>query len=349
MVDLQSNFKDFHEKIRLDVDDNSLLKKYKDEAIEGLKNEIEVDYFFDTFLQGSYSVFTGIKSTKEDIDFDIDVAVAFEINHEDYTDPRIPKSWVKDALEKIFPDSDIEWKTPCVTVNFTSNKSGKNVHVDVAVYAKEIGYAGNNYYLAKGKEFSGNDNRCWEKADPKQLKEKIKHHFKNDEDRAQFRRIIRYLKRWKDMKFKQTYRPTGIGLTINMMEHLDVKKEYDFLTTTWTYDDLDALKSVVDKMISSFRSILDDNLEWKERLEAKLPVEPYNDTYSKMTSSQMADFKEKLESLYDDLEFAVRTIDKHEATKRLNKHFGEDFEVVSEEEVYEQNTRNAVPTDSPSA
>jgi hypothetical protein len=350
MVDLQNNFEDFHEKIRLDVDDNSLLKKYKDEAIDRLKNEIEVDYSFDTFLQGSYSVFTGIKSSKEDIDFDIDVAVAFEINREDYPDPRTPKSWVKDALEKIFPDSNIEWKNPCVTVNFTSNKTGKNVHVDVAIYAKEIDYVGDNYYLARGKESSGKDDRCWEKADPKKLKEKINNHFKNEEDRGQFRRVIRYLKRWKDMNFKQTYKPTGIGLTINMMDYLDIKKKHDSLTTNYTFNDLEALKSVVEKMIVSFNPIFDeDSLEWNERLEAKLPVEPYNDTYSKMTSRQMTDFKGKLESLYEDLKFAVETIDEHEATKRLNKHFGEDFEVVSEEEVYEQNVRNSVATDSPSA
>lgn len=352
MVDLQNNFEEFHDKIRLDVKDNSLLKRYKDKAIEGLKKEIEADYSFETFLQGSYSVFTGIKSSKENIDFDIDVAVAFEIKREDYPDPRTPKSWVKSALEKIFPDSDIEWKNPCVTVNFTSNKTGKNVHVDVAVYAKEIDYVGDSFYLARGREFSGKDDRCWEKSDPKKLKEKINSHFKEEdqEDRAQFRRVIRYLKRWKDMKFKQTYRPTGIGLTINMMDYLDVKKAYDSLTATPTFDNLEALKNVVEKMISSFRSTFDkDSLEWHERLEARLPVEPYNDTYNKMTSRQMADFKEKLESLYNDLEFAVQTIDEHEATKRLNQHFGEDFEVISEEEVYEQSMRNSVATDSPSA
>ena len=64
------------------------------------------------------------------------------------------------------------------------------MHVDVAVYAKED----ENYFLAKAKEFSAPENRCWEEADPKVLKEKINSHVADSDDRKQFRRCIRYLK-----------------------------------------------------------------------------------------------------------------------------------------------------------
>ena len=47
--------------------------------------------------------------------------------------------------------------------------------------------------------------------------------------------------------------------------------------------------------------------------------------------------------------FAIDTEDEYEATKRLNNQFGEDFLIISEEEVTEKNLRNAFVTDYPSA
>ena len=70
MANIQTSFIDFHNSIRLDVEDNTLLKDYKDQVIDGLKDYLPDDVKFETFLQGSYSVYTGIKSCDEKIDFD---------------------------------------------------------------------------------------------------------------------------------------------------------------------------------------------------------------------------------------------------------------------------------------
>ncbi|HAZ1180323.1 TPA: hypothetical protein J0V02_002595 [Enterococcus faecium] len=345
MANIQTSFIDFHNSIRLDVEDNTLLKDYKDQVIDGLKDYLPDDVKFETFLQGSYSVYTGIKSCDEKIDFDIDIAVAFEIDHTVYEDPREPKLWVKEALVEIFPNAQVNLKVPCLTATFTGKKTKKNVHVDVAVYAKED----ENYFLAKAKEFSAPENRCWEEADPKVLKEKINSHVADSDDRKQFRRCIRYLKRWKDNNFNQEYKPTGIGLTINVMDTFLVNKSTDFLTRKVQYNDMECMKQIVSSLKDSFVYEYSETDGWHYRLHAYLPVKPNSDTYSKMTVNQMSDFKNKLSKLYDDLIFAIDTEDEYEATKRLNNQFGEDFLIISEEEVTEKNLRNAFVTDYPSA
>lgn len=346
MANIQKSFLDFHNAIKLDVDDNSLLKKYKDDVIAGLQEELSSEIKFETFLQGSYSTYTGIKSCDANIDFDIDIAVAFEISREDYSNPTTPKLWIKEALTKIFPDAEVKLKVPCVTATFKGKDSEKNVHVDVAVYAND----NDQYYLAKGKEFSIPENRCWDIADPKGLKNKINTHLIDENDRMQFRRCIRYLKRWKDNKFNQEHRPTGIGLTINTMNMFSVSKTTDLLAGTTTYDDLLALKNLVQSMKNSFLLTYDEaSQEYRYRILAKLPVQPYTDTYCKMTFNQMEDFKAKLEKLSAALDFAYETIDDHDATVKLNTQFGNDFEIIPEEEVTENNLKNSFITDYPSA
>lgn len=133
------------------------------------------------------------------------------------------------------------------------------------------------------------------------------------------------------------------------MEKFLAKKSTDFLTGKVEYNDLDCLKQIVYSMKNSFEYEYNDTDEWHYRLHAVLPVKPNSDTYSKMTGNQMSNFKDKLSKLYDDLVFATETEDEHDATKRLNYQFGEDFLIISEKEVTENNLRNAFVTDYPSA
>lgn len=346
MLDLQKNFIEFHNNIKLSYEDNSLLKDYKDQTLDGLREHLEVDYIYETFLQGSYSTFTGIKSSDENIDFDIDIALALEMNREDCENPVTAKKWVHDAMQKIFPSAIVTIKNPCVTINFSDEENDEQIHVDIAVYAKE----GVDYFLARGKEFSTPDNKFWEEADPIELKEKINSTFIEDKDRYQFKRCIRYLKRWKDNKFKQENRPTGIGLTTLAIEKFQVDKTVDWFADTTTYNDLQALKFFVEKLLSSFIYVYDeDNGEYTLRIEARLPVKPYTDTFCKMTPNQMIDFKSKLTKLNDDLDFAIYTLDEHEATKKLNKQFGDDFTIVDEDEIFETSAKNSFVSDYPSA
>ena len=66
--------------------------------------------------------------------------------------------------------------------------------------------------LAKGKEHSEQSKRVWEVSEPKRLTELMSSRF-TDEDLAQYRRCIRYLKRWRDVQFNSGA-PLSIALTV---------------------------------------------------------------------------------------------------------------------------------------
>lgn len=347
MADLQKSFASFHDKIKLNYEDNSLLRTYRDKVLNGLDDFLDIKYKYNSFIQGSYSVYTGIKSSDSNIDFDIDVALAIDITREEYSNPVLVKKWVRDAMDSTFPDAEIEIKNPCVTINFSDEDSKENVHVDIAIYANE----NSNYFLARGKEFSTSENRFWEEAEPKELKNMINNFSTISEDKSQFRRCIRYLKRWKDNKFNQENRPTGIGITVLALEKFQVNKTMDTFANKPNYNDLQALTFFVNELLNSFTYLTyDEKLEeYYYRIQAPLPVKPFSDTFCKMTANQMTDFKNKLNLLHEDLKFATQTLNEHEASKKLNKQFGTAFEIIPEEEVVETSIRNAFVSDYPSA
>lgn len=64
---------------------------------------------------------------------------------------------------------------------------------------------------------------------------------------------------------------------------------------------------------------------WNNKISVKLPVQPYNDLFEKMTDNQMASFKTKLISLRDALSNAVNDSTVQIACTRLGKVFGADF------------------------
>lgn len=97
MMNLQKEFIDFHNKIKLD-DENATLREKRDILLKKLKKNISIDAAaYTTFNQGSYAMGTGI--IPEDEDYDIDVGIKFNINKEDYSDPLVAKKWVRDALK----------------------------------------------------------------------------------------------------------------------------------------------------------------------------------------------------------------------------------------------------------
>lgn len=333
MGNLQKYFLDFHDEIKLEMDDNQVLREKREELLEVLKENIELEESkYDIFHQGSYTMHTGVKPL-EDGDYDIDVGLLFNVSIEDYPNPVTVKKIVYNALKSDYEDT--EMKYPCVTVKFESedDEDTRNYHVDFTIYSNENDDG--QTYLAKGKLGSGSDSRTWEHSDPKELVRIIKENLMDKEDRKQFRRVIRYLKRWKDLKFKGVVnRPSGIGLTVAGLTHFYPQSSFNAYTKV--YDDLYALESFVQNMINSFNYRFNDDGEWEERLEVNLPTPPYNDIYKKMTGGQMKNFKSKLESLLDSLKEARVEIDPVKACEMLQKEFGEDFPVPTKKESAQQ-------------
>lgn len=319
---IQEAFNEFNTKIKLDIEDNRKLAEKRDmligelnDHLKKLKEEEGVKLTFVPKNQGSYAMGTGVEPLPGE-DYDIDVMILFDLNKDDHEAKDIKKI-VFDALDKHPRTTTI--KKPCVRVQYHQNGEVK-FHVDLAVYAKDE----SGTFLSKKPEYLTDDEE-WEEAEPEQLKTLIDNYNDDGEIRGQFRRVIRYLKRWKDIKFSSssTGRPTGIAITAIALNGFQttVVKEYDSISNKYTYiaDDLEATIMLVDYFISQF--------DWWNDIKVDLPVPPYNDLFEKMTDKQKKTLKDKLELLKEDLIAAQNETDPHKASKKLrqNRVFGEDF------------------------
>lgn len=345
MALLTTEFTEFDEIIKLkNIDDNRPLRDKRNMLVDelrdwGRKNNKPP---FDDFNQGSYIMKTGIKPIYETEDYDIDVAIVYDLDIEDeaYEDPTTIKQWVVEALTK--PNRTIAVKEPCVRVQY--KKEGEDLlHVDFAIYGKKYDDDTKEtfiHHLGRGKIHSQKENRRWEESEPKKLKNLLNDKF-TDEDKGQFKRVIRYLKRWKDFNFSNNghARPTGIGMTAIAYQWFvpNITKSFDGKTEL---KDLIAFKNLVKKAI-------DNNYG----LDVKLPVLPNNELFEKLKNSEhnTANYKIKLQDLYDTLKDAEDEVDPYEAAKKVNKVLGDDFPIPEKEETAQNTIAPAISTSTMSA
>jgi hypothetical protein len=332
VADIQKQLEDFHDAIKL-TDENETLREKRDIILGKLHDQLpkileeddedEETPTYTTFNRGSYAMYTGIIPVHGD--FDIDVGIVFDICHDEFPYPVKVKQWVYDALEG--HTDDVTIKQPCITVQYHLNGEPA-YHVDLAVYSHDA-YSDDSLYLARGKPHSSPENKFWEPAAPKELLDLISNYADNPEDRAQFRRVIRYLKRWKDIKFSPDGRaaPIGIGLTVAAYYLFEPRTSLvDSFQNKYRYDDLSALSAFVDAMLNGFSTTYHEG-ELALRLEVRLPVRPNNDLFEKMTNLQMENFYTRLSSLQSVLHSAIEETDPVEACSQLQKQFGEDLHV----------------------
>lgn len=325
MVNLQSEFIEFHDKIKLSYTDNAELREKRDILLKKLSDNITDDAAsFSHFNQGSYAMHTGIKP--DNGDYDIDVGLRFSLNRSDYPDPVSVKQWVYDALNG--HTKKVEIRRSCVTVTY--QEDGEDAyHVDFACYAEE----GDNLYIAEGKKNSSEDNRYWEESDPLGLIDKMKDLFSDEDERSQFRRIIRYMKKWKNKHFDSAGNnaPTGIALTALAYDKFSPCYEINVATGKRSYDDFAALKAFVSKCRNSFTLKYDvQDAKFYHTISQKLFVEPHNDLFAKMTFRQQDNFYNKLCTMLSKLEEAEKKDKKSAACSILAEVFGSDFPVKTE-------------------
>lgn len=337
----QKQFFDFHEKIKL-TEENEVLREKRDIIVERIEKNIpENAKKFTIFNQGSYAMNTGIQPLNSD--YDIDVGLYFEMSKDDAT-PIEAKQWVYDAVKD--HTKDVKFKNPCITVTYAAG-----YHVDITVYSAVN--SDGKVYLAKGKPNSNEENKKWEHSNPKDLINTINGHLADENDRKQFRRVVRYLKRWKDIHFTSVNgKPSGIALTSCVYHWLTIQKDVDSFSGQTTYRDLDALIGIVESMFTRFVSVIeveDGEVKTYHRLSVQLPVAPYPDLFEKMTNKQMKTFKEKLEALLDALNDAKTKTDPVDAAEILQKQFGSDFPVPPRPDTGKKSMQTAVIPTSESA
>lgn len=336
-MSVQSEFKKFNDKIRVDFDTKKELSEKRGILLNKLRADDDLPLFKE-LNQGSYAMCTGIEP-EDDQEYDIDVALRFSANKSDY-DPIELKNRICEIL-KNHTDYGAEIKKPCVTVTY--KKDGEAAfHVDLVTYLYENKDDENSQlYIAKGKNENSQE---WEKADPKGLVDYVNDSVEKGDEREQFRRIVRYLKKWKNRRFTSTghANPPSIGITLIAVDNFIYYKD----------NDLSSLINIVDTIKNKFNYVgRTDTGRNLYRINLSLPYslnyEFENDIFEKMSDVQMTDFKDKIEKLREDLIEVRDEIDEQEQYKKLNKIFGDDFEVPEEKKSAKQQL-NFIPSSSAS-
>lgn len=309
MADVQSQFEEFHGTIRVHYTMSKDLREGRDKICDRIRKHLKDEGLpgFEVLLQGSYAMKTGAKPPKHtDLEYDIDVGLRFGIEPGDYTASEV-RGWVLDAVEG--HTNEVTSKGPCVRVVYA-----KGYHVDLVCYATWEEGDTTCYRLA-------HKSNGWRETDPPALLAHINEYrasFSDTEDSQtktdQFRRCIRYLRRWNDEKIPRDarYKPTGLAFVL-----LAIQKSLG-PATSWSGNpcDLRALKDLVSRLSPSV-----------SRLTCPKPTPEYEELLEHLTDNQMDDLKNRFGDLYDALEFADGAHDQVEACERLRGEFGIDFPV----------------------
>ena len=314
---LQEEFKAFHENIKIgNFDENETLRDKRDMLLDELKAALadelipgtEKKLTFEKLDQGSYAMNTGILPI--DDDYDIDVGVVFDLDEDEYDSHKL-KELIYDKVNK-HHNRTVLFNRPCITVKYAAG-----YHVDLVVYAKNNGQT----KIAWGKKTRADDTG-WVDAAPKELTDWVQSVSSSADERAQFRRCVKYLKKWKQKKFSSegNAAPPSIGLTIQARNSFSHRVDDDFAVL------INMAKHIQSKFTLSFDS------EWNSYhlISERLPVKPKGDVYSKMTANHMQDFYEKICDFVEALEAAQEEESAHKASKILRKIFGDDFPLIED-------------------
>lgn len=322
-MSIQRKFINFHNAIKLSREDDKYRDaREKDESIlAALKAAFkEAGYpVIETFMQGSLRTATTIKHPKND--FDIDRALVIDSANAP-EDPVEVKKLVCSVLEKRgFKHAKI--KMPCVTADYAS----LNLHIDIVVYRK----SGDNYELAVGKRNSGDAVKEWSLSDPKGLIDNINDkssyvYIGSSEDKlSQYKRLVRYMKRWRDEKFEDTVRKKiySIGITVMLKEQFK-----PVLSEDGKPDDLQALRDTVAAILNGgyFISLGDGNY----RVKVNLPVTPFRDIFDGSSVVTGTQFWNKLRAMQRKLDKALAEESVKKQCDILRELLGDDFETAED-------------------
>ena len=316
---IQTHFDKFHDRIKLGRQDDAYKKaRERDDSIKAdVKTAFrEAGYpVVADFIQGSLKTHTGIVPLSGD--YDVDRALVID-DEKAPDNPVTPKKRVLDVLkDRGFKNARI--KKPCVTADYASD----NVHIDFIVYKR----SGDQHDLAIGKENSDEKNREWSTAAPLGLLDWIDDASDYDTDEAQdvlaqFRRLVRYLKRWRDHQFSEVVaaKVFSIGVTVMVKRELVPK-----FSTEGAREDLRALRATVDAMLNA--DYFDEEATDKYRVRVDLPVEPHRDIFYGSSLDTGTQLRNKLQHLTKRLAEAEGLNDERKQCEILNQLFGDDFKV----------------------
>jgi hypothetical protein len=325
MANTQQLFEIFHSRIRTYYEINKTLQEKKDIIVNRVKGHLAKNKrpSCEPFIQGSYKMKVGICALKG-MDYDIDVGLCFSFDEGAHSAEEVRK-WVFEAVDG--HTETVETKTSCIRVIYS-----EGYHVDLVAYARWDDANGVEQHRLAHKA------KGWRPANPPKLVQIVadaRKPFSETEDLAtqtdQFRRVVRYLKRWNDHAIPKESgdKPSGIALVLLTKTHLTSPA----LFWDGTPDDRQALEIVATAAAQTYG-----------RISAIKPTPEGEDLFAGLSDTAMDNLKKRFTTLSDALIFAKNANDGAEACKELKKVLGEDFPCPDPEE---EGMKKALKTAAP--
>ena len=331
MADVQALFEAFHKKIRTYYEINDELREKKDIIVKRVNNHLAQKKRPSCveFIQGSYKMKVGILAIKG-AEYDIDVGLRFSFKESDHSAEEV-RGWVFEAVDG--HTEQVEKRSACIRVTYAD---ADGYHVDLVPYAWWDDAAGVEQYRLAHKA------KGWRPADPPALVEFVKRArkpFEGAKDKAtdtdQFRRVVRYLKRWNDVALpKESHdKPSGLALLLLTKHHLPGP------IGLGSGDD----RSAAEQVARAAAAIVGRIVEQK-------PTPEREDVFARISEPGMKSLKERFGVLRDALKFAGDTSDINKACKELKKALGDDFPCPDAEDTNPETARRtAAPAIVPSS
>ncbi len=308
MADCNELFLRFNDNITLIPSEKKYLRKARTAITTKILNNFSAKSQIPPIefkVQGSFTMNTIIRPLNGEFDIDIGIYFKFQENDRDqWATPQTVSGWVFNAV-KNHTSIPPENKITCVRVTYKPITPGSDYgyHVDLPIYGEYENWWGSRY-----KVIGMNDNRQWnEKSDPLAFTEWFNEKcLKNEKDKKQLIRIVKYLKAWKDFQTKDIKMPSGMILTVIAAKNFQPHERDDV-----------ALYNTLNEICS---------LLWWSFSVTK-PVEPENNLVAEniFSSRRKVFFMERLRELRDDAYSATRCDSSDEAISLWQKHFGERF------------------------
>lgn len=288
MAKMHSSFVKFNDAIRLSGSKEDELRTSRDAIRDAAKKWLSDNgHGSASFcMQGSLAMRTAVNPV-DGGDYDVDDGIYLE-EFEDKPDDEWPAcatahEWVKKSVENQTVDGPID-KNTCVRAVY---KHG--YHVDIPIYI-----------LKNGKAYLAHKRDGWVNSDAKEFRDWLAERCKPND--GQLRRIIRYLKRWKD---ENDVDLKGIELTLLAAENYTEAPGRDDDALRYTVGD------TIDSLDASF--------------SCKKPVSPFDDLLEGSSDTKKANVLSALRKLHQALESAHDEDDEEEAAGTLREILGDDF------------------------
>jgi len=302
-MNFDKQFKEFHSQVKLDSTKKQQLLRSKGSLREKIKKDFReksrtpVPKFY---MQGSFSMTTTINPIS--VEYDLDDGVYLQNIDtskpmDEWESSEKVHKWIVDAVNGHTSKKPTD-KNLCVRVNYAD----ENKHVDLPIYVEK----GDTYYLAV-------KNSGWIESDPKEISDWFADEVKTKGE--QYRRIVRYLKAWKDFREDE-----NSSLKLFGGFQLTVLASYHFI------EDLDNDEE------SFFRTVqeINNNL-WKYKYKIPHPKNGKNiiDHY---TDRRKEIFQDEFKAMYNKAKDAYEESDCVEKSKKWRKVFGDRFPSLTKED-----------------